>query len=187
MARLAKRAGVLRSYRLELWHHNHPFVLAGESTQTYPGALSRSTAQPKNVEANVGAASRQRCAQLITHRPPFQTGKKKPRGTAWSNEKRQRSALVDPAANLGFPGVLSEPQRPRGHFGSAVLILLYFFSWPHTHPIRGATLNLFQKTWVLGSGNRSTKFDVLVRVHNFVVLRENVQKNEKSVHRQNIK
>ena len=26
-------------------------------------------------------------------------------------------------------------------------------SWPHTHPIRGATLNLFQKTWVLGSGN----------------------------------
>ena len=22
-----------------------------------------------------------------------------------------------------------------------------------THPIRGATLNLFQKTWVLGSGN----------------------------------
>jgi len=30
--------------------------------------------------------------------------------------------------------------------------------------------------------NRSTKFDVLVRVHNFVVLRENVQKNEKSVH-----
>ena len=28
--------------------------------------------------------------------------------------------------------------------------------------------------------NRSTKFDVLVRVHNFVVLRENVQKNEKS-------
>ena len=30
--------------------------------------------------------------------------------------------------------------------------------------------------------NRSTKFDVLVRVHNFVVLRENVQKNEKSVY-----
>ena len=30
--------------------------------------------------------------------------------------------------------------------------------------------------------NRSAKFDVLVRVHNFVVLRENVQKNEKSVH-----
>ena len=28
-----------------------------------------------------------------------------------------------------------------------------FYSWPHTHPIRGATLNLFQKTWVLGSGN----------------------------------
>ena len=27
------------------------------------------------------------------------------------------------------------------------------YSWPHTHPIRGATLNLFQKTWVLGSGN----------------------------------
>jgi hypothetical protein len=45
-------------------HHRHPSVLAGESTQTYPGALSRSTAQPKNVEANVGAASRQRCAQL---------------------------------------------------------------------------------------------------------------------------
>ena len=30
--------------------------------------------------------------------------------------------------------------------------------------------------------NRSTKYDVLVMVHNFVVLRENVQKNEKSVH-----
>ena len=30
---------------------------------------------------------------------------------------------------------------------------LDLFSWPHTHPIRGATLNLFQKTWVLGSGN----------------------------------
>ena len=26
------------------------------------------------------------------------------------------------------------------------------YSWPHTHSIRGATLNLFQKTWVLGSG-----------------------------------
>ena len=34
------------------------------------------------------------------------------------------------------------------------------------------------KAW---TSNRSTKFDVLVRVHNFVVLRENVQKNEKSV------
>ena len=45
-------------------YHRHPSVLGGESTQTYPGALSRSTAQPKNVEANVGAASRQRCAQL---------------------------------------------------------------------------------------------------------------------------
>ena len=30
---------------------------------------------------------------------------------------------------------------------------LFIYSWPHTHPIRGATLNLFQKTWVLGSGN----------------------------------
>ena len=42
-------------------------------------------------------------------------------------EKRRRLALVDPAANIGFSGVISEPQRPRGHFGSAVLILLYFF------------------------------------------------------------
>ena len=54
-----------------------------------PGALSRSTAQPNNVEANVGAASRQRCAQLWSHRPRFQTGKKEPRGTAWSYEKRR--------------------------------------------------------------------------------------------------
>ena len=34
------------------------------STQTYPGAPSRSTAQPKNAEANTDAALRQRCAQL---------------------------------------------------------------------------------------------------------------------------
>ena len=34
---------------------------------------------------------------------------------------------------------------------------------------------------IIVNNNRSTKFDVLVRVHSFVVLRENVQKNEKSV------
>ena len=28
-----------------------------------------------------------------------------------------------------------------------------FYSWPRTHPVRGATLNLFQKTRGLGSGN----------------------------------
>ena len=109
-------------------HHRHPSVLAGESTQTYPGALSRSTAQPKNVEANVGAASRQRYAQLSgLIGQACKRARGSPRGTAWSNEKRRRLALIDPAANIGFSGVLSEPHRPRGHFGSAVLILLYFF------------------------------------------------------------
>jgi len=68
----------------------------------------------------MGATSRQRCALLWSHRPRLQTGEKKPRGTAWGNEKRRRLALIDPAANLGFSGVLSEPQRPRGHFGIAV-------------------------------------------------------------------
>ena len=38
-------------------------------------------------------------------------------------------------------------------FLKSVNLDLDLFSWPHTHPIRGATLNLFQKTWVLGSGN----------------------------------
>jgi hypothetical protein len=44
---------------------------------------------------------------------------------------------------------------------------------------KGASRDRYLRTVVWK--NRSTKFDVLVRVHNFVVLRENVQKNEKSV------
>ena len=36
--------------------------------------------------------------------------------------------------------------------GEGEKYLAFGYSWPHTHPIRGATLNLFQKTWGLGSG-----------------------------------
>jgi hypothetical protein len=30
---------------------------------------------------------------------------------------------------------------------------IYIYPWPHTHPVPGDTLNLFQKTRGLGSGN----------------------------------
>ena len=64
-----------------------------------------------------------------------------PREEAWA------SAGVQDARVSGYGCV------PKGILCILFNFFVLYYSWPHTHPIRGATLNLFQKTWVLGSGN----------------------------------
>jgi hypothetical protein len=107
--------------------------------------LEEAAGRDEGLAALDGATRRERRANMaLAH--SAHAARSPVAGSVGSTERKAPASTKD--------GAVEDIKLPSYCFVTAALGMWTFvLSWPHTHPIRGATLNLFQKTRGLGSGN----------------------------------